>query len=612
MAAERDTGEHADESSEPAVVYTRRLAANRAWLIKEQRRERWFGYAKLILLAVVFVGAIALVRAPARLVWLLIPLGIFVWLAVLHERILRKVRNRNRLLTFYERGLARLNEAWAGTGETGERFLDPAHPYARDLDIFGKGSLFELMCTTRTRAGEETLARWLLEPAGPDVVLARQAAVADLRGRVEFRERLFATGENVRANVHPKWLAEWGETQPDLGPQRLRPVMAGLALVWAASAIWWMATSAWYPLLAVTLLNFAVGRWLGRGVISFARATEFAAVDLKVLAGVLAVLEEEPFEVPLLRELQSGLRTQGVAPSTAIRKLDRIVQYLESRRNWIVRVIDRPMFYVVQVAFAAESWRQKHGASIRDWLRIVGEIEALSALAVFSYEHPWAVFPEFGEERPYFDADGLAHPLLPEAHAVRNSLRLDRSLRLVLISGPNMAGKSTFVRAVGINAVLAQCGGTVQAQRLRMSPLAIGASICVLDSLQGGVSRFYAEIQRLKLISDMTREDVPVLFLLDELLSGTNSHDRLTGTQFLVRALVAQGAVGLITTHDLALTQLPETSSGVAVNCHFEDRLEDGQLVFDYTLKPGAVRTSNALKLMQSIGLVVDEEETNP
>jgi DNA mismatch repair ATPase MutS len=234
-------------------------------------------------------------------------------------------------------------------------------------------------------------------------------------------------------------------------------------------------------------------------------------------------------------------------------------------------------------------------------------MEALAALSAYAYEHPAAVFAEFVEEAPFFDAEGLAHPLLPEGRAVRNDLRLDGERRLVLISGPNMAGKSTFVRGVGINAVLAQCGATVQAKRLRLSQLAVGASICVLDSLQGGVSRFYAEIQRLKLISDLTRGPAPVLFLLDELLSGTNSHDRLTGTQFLVRALVAQGAVGLITTHDLALTEIAETISGSAVNCHFEDQLQNGKLHFDYKLKPGVVRTSNALKLMQQIGLVVEE-----
>ena len=613
MAAQQQTDpgtdQHFGESRGPAAVYKGRLAESQTVLLAEQQRDRWFGYTKLTLLALLFVGAIALVRTPARLAWLLIPLAVFVGLAILHEKVLQRVRNGSRVLTFYERGLARLQEKWAGTGETGERFLDPSHPYARDLDLFGKGSLFELLCSTRTRAGEETLAQWLLEPAALDVILARQSAVADLRERVPFRERLFATSDIVRASVHPKWLAEWGEAKPDLGPQGLRPVMAVLAAVWAASCVYWMATSVWYPLLIMTVLNLAVNRWLGSGVVSFVRATEFATVDMKVLADVLAVLEAEKFEAPLLRALQSGLRTQGMAPSAAIRKLDRMAHYLESRRNLIFRVFNRPLFYVAQVAFAAEAWRRQHGASIRGWLAIVGEIEALAALSAYAYEHPTAVFPEFVEEGPYIEAEAFAHPLLPEAHAVRNDLRLDRSLRLVLISGPNMAGKSTFVRAVGINAVLAQCGGTVQARRLRMSRLALGASICVLDSLQGGVSRFYAEIQRLKLISDMTRKPVPVLFLLDELLSGTNSHDRLTGTQFLVRALVAHGAMGLITTHDLALTQIPETTSGVAVNCHFEDHLEGGKLQFDYKLRPGVVRTSNALKLMQSIGLVADEDD---
>jgi MutS domain V len=604
------TDQHFGESRGPDAVYTGRLAESRTVLLAEQQRDRRFGYAKLTVLALLFFGAIALVRTPARLAWLLIPLAVFVVLAILHEKVLQRVRNGNRVLTFYERGLARLQEQWAGTGEGGERFLDPAHPYARDLDLFGKGSLFELLCSARTRAGEETLAQWLLEPATLEVILARQAAVADLRERVPFRERLFATSDSVRASVHPKWLAEWGEAKPDLGPQGLRRVMAVLAAVWAVSAIYWMATSVWYPLLVMTVLNLAVNRWLGSGVVSFVRATEFAAVDLKVLADVLAVLEAEKFEAPLLQSLQFGLRTQGMAPSAAIRRLDRMAHYLESRRNLIFRVFNRPLFYVAQVAFAAEAWRRHHGASIRGWLAVVGEIEALAALSAYAYEHPTAVFPDFVEEGPYFEAEAFAHPLLPEAQAVRNDLRLDRSLRLVLISGPNMAGKSTFVRAVGINAVLAQCGGTVQAHRLRMSRLALGASICVLDSLQGGVSRFYAEIQRLKLISDMTKKPVPVMFLLDELLSGTNSHDRLTGTQFLVRALVAHGAVGLITTHDLALTQIPETITGVAVNCHFEDHLESGKLVFDYKLRPGVVRTSNALKLMQSIGLVGAEDES--
>ena len=188
---------------------------------------------------------------------------------------------------------------------------------------------------------------------------------------------------------------------------------------------------------------------------------------------------------------------------------------------------------------------------------------------------------------------------------MRNDLKLGGGTDLIILSGPNMAGKSTFIRSIGINAVLAQCGAPVRAKRLTLSPLALGASICVLDSLNGGVSRFYAEISRIKLIADQTQRGLPMLFLLDELLSGTNSHDRLAGTQYIVRSLLEQGAIGIVSTHDPALTQIPDAMDGKAVNCHFEDSLAEGRLVFDYKLKPGVVQTSNALELMRSIGLVV-------
>jgi DNA mismatch repair ATPase MutS len=235
----------------------------------------------------------------------------------------------------------------------------------------------------------------------------------------------------------------------------------------------------------------------------------------------------------------------------------------------------------------------------------VGEFEALVSLGGYAYEHPADVFPEFAEASPCFEAEGLAHPLLSDRNAVRNEVCFGRDLRVLIISGPNMAGKSTFVRAVGINAVLAQCGAPVRARRLRLSPLAVGASICVLDSLQGGVSRFYAEIRRLKQIFNLTQGPLAVLFLLDEFLQGTNSHDRRLGAEAMVRSLVERGAIGLVTTHDLALAQIAEGLGPSAANAHFEDRLEDGKLLFDYRLQPGVVETSNALNLMRSIGLDV-------
>jgi DNA mismatch repair ATPase MutS len=295
----------------------------------------------------------------------------------------------------------------------------------------------------------------------------------------------------------------------------------------------------------------------------------------------------------------------GVVASRSIARLNRLVDFLVSRRHLAVQVLDPFVLWSLQWTLAIEAWRKKYGPAIKTWLVALGEFEALSDLAGYAYEHPQDVFPEFTDEAPLFDAEGLAHPLIPESRAVRNDVILGSDLRLIIISGPNMAGKSTFIRSVGINAVLAQCGAPVRAHKLRLSRLAVGASVCVLDSLQGGISRFYAEITRLKAIADLTDGPLPVLFLLDELLQGTNSHDRRIGAEAVVRNLLKRGAVGLLTTHDLALAEIAVAMGATAANFHFEDHLEEGKLRFDHRLSPGIVQTSNALQLMRSIGLDV-------
>jgi DNA mismatch repair ATPase MutS len=363
--------------------------------------------------------------------------------------------------------------------------------------------------------------------------------------------------------------------------------------------IWGLGTAA----LAITVLNLAWAHRLHERLDESSDALENAAKDLKLLAGVLALVEHEKFTAPKLVEKQAHLKRGETAPSDAIRKLARIVDYLESRRNPAMRLLDVLTFWSAQFVFAAERWQQEFGPQIRAWLSAAGEFEALTALAGYAYEHDEDVFPEFETHGPLFEAEGIAHPLLPMSRTVRNDVRLGDGLQLILLSGPNMAGKSTFIRCIGVNAVLAQCGAPVRAGRLKLSPLNVAASICVLDSLSGGVSRFYAEIHRLKLAADLTRGEVPVLFLLDELLSGTNSHDRLAGTQLVVKSLMDHRAIGIVSTHDLALTQIPEQVGERAINCHFEDQFCEGRLVFDYKLKPGVVQSSNALELMRSIGL---------
>jgi DNA mismatch repair ATPase MutS len=324
-----------------------------------------------------------------------------------------------------------------------------------------------------------------------------------------------------------------------------------------------------------------------------------------LLSGVLARLEVEQFTTARLIELRRALDSEGWPPSRWIARLNRLVEYLDSRGNMFVASIDLFVCWTLQCACAVEMWRRRTGPAVRRWLATAGEFEALLSLSSYAYEHPSDVIPEFSQASPCFEAVGLAHPLLSEHDAVRNDACFGEGLRVLIISGPNMAGKSTFVRAVGINAVLAQCGAPVRARRLRLSPLAVGASICVLDSLQGGISRFYAEIRRLKQVVDLTKGTLGVLFLLDEFLQGTNSHDRRRGAEAMVRSLVERGAIGLVTTHDLALAEIAAELGPRAANAHFEDRFENGELVFDYRLQPGIVKTSNALDLMRSIGLDV-------
>ncbi|HVT95887.1 MAG TPA: hypothetical protein VHE33_00165 [Acidobacteriaceae bacterium] len=587
------------------AVYRRRLAEGQVRTERVRRWHIWLGYAKLADFLAAIIVAAFLIRMHGPLLLLLIPLLIFVALIIAHDRVIRRLAKLTRITEFYSRGLARIQDQWAGSGETGDRFFDPRHPYARDLDLFGKGSLFELLCTTRTRMGEETLARWLLKAADPEEVRARQQAGAELRDRLGMREQLFLAGEDVRAGVHPEPLAAWGDGRPLLQSRALPWLLAVLAAAWVASIVIWILTRNWDVTLLMSLINYAVSYFLQRQVNESAGAVEKAAPDLKVLAEVLQIIEREPFSAERLEGLRARLDTHHIAASQAVAKLERIYDWLEDRRNGFLVLFNAFVFYTAQLTMAAERWRARFGGAIRGWLEVVGDFEALAALAGYTYEHPADVFPEMCSETPCFDAECLAHPLLPAGRVVGNDLHLGASPQLIVISGPNMAGKSTFLRGVGLNAVLAQCGAPVRARRLRMSPLTVGASICVLDSLQGGVSRFYAEISRLKVLSDLAGGPAPLLFLLDELLSGTNSHDRLEGTKFVVQELVRRGAIGLVTTHDLALTAIPETMNGAATNCHFEDTIEEGQLKFDYRLRPGIVQTSNALKLMEAVGLKV-------
>ncbi|HEY1335884.1 MAG TPA: hypothetical protein VGF59_00175, partial [Bryobacteraceae bacterium] len=528
---------------DPRAAYNELLDRRRAEIARFEDRHRLLGYCRLAVVAlIVLMVWMALSRQAFSILWALVPVAGFAVLVVVHEKLLGRLERRRRAARFFERGLARLDGKWQGVGSAGDEYLDPVHPYAQDLDLFGRGSLFELLCTARTHIGEDTLARWLLEPAAPDLARARQQAVEELRGRLDLREDLAVVAEEARTGVDPVSLAAWGEAPPPANIGALRVwvwLFTVIGVAGGASLVCLVAYMAGFLpasdaaaaalrdifLIALVANGWFLYRWR-RPLAEIVARVEEAADELGMLAEVLVRLEREQFHAPLLVQLRASLDSAGDPPSKRIARLNRLMDRLDSRDNVFVRLLEIFVLWTPHLSVTVELWRARSGSAVRRWLTATGEIEALGSLASHAFEHPADPFAEFSDDRGLLETEAIAHPLIEEARVVRNDVRIDGDLRVLIVSGSNMSGKSTLLRTLGVNAVLAQAGATVRAKRLRISPLAVGASIRVTDSLQGGVSRFYAEILRLRQILDLTSGKLPVLFLVDEFLHGTNSHDR--------------------------------------------------------------------------------------
>jgi Flp pilus assembly protein TadB len=594
---------------DPLRYYRDALAKAQDEESRLKRGDRLYVTAKLVLFALLVVLSATVVRYAPHDAWMLVVvLAVLVVVFVLHERTLKRQARCGQRLRYYEQGLARMEDRWAGTGQSGEEFQHDEHLYARDLDLFGAGGLYELISIAKTSAGRETLAAWLKAPVRVKYIQERQEAVKELAPRYAFREEMALAGGEMEAGIRSDRLVGWSAGEPVVARWFAFVVAPLLAVLWLASVVFTMmgTRGALELLIAVSLVNYSVSYLCSKRMFPEADKAEEAAHELPLLAAVMELMEQEAFSAEMLRKLQVGLTTDGLRASQALKKLNRRMQWLESRHNMFVKVLDAFTFWTPRHLGALDAWRAQYGKHVEKWLLAAGDVEALHALACYAWEHPENTYPEFVTVGPLFAAERLKHPLLPRGRAVTNDVRLDKERQLIMLSGPNMAGKSTLLRAIGLNAVLAQAGAPVCATRLRMSELLVAASICVLDSLQGGLSRFYTEIQRLKQMQDLAEHGPRVLFLLDELLSGTNSKDRRTGTEAVVRTLLKHGAVGIVTTHDLALTEIVEQLEGKAANYHFEDHYIDGELVFDYRLVAGVAQTTNALKLMRAVGLDVE------
>jgi hypothetical protein len=572
-----------------------------------RRWERSVSHTRLGVFAVGLVaGWLAFGSHQIPTSWVLPPAGLFLLLVILHDRAIRRLRVIERTASFFALGLARIDGSWPGKGHSGLGYLDPAHPYANDLDIFGEGSLFELLGTVRTSAGANLLARWLLEPAPAAITRQRQAAVRELVPRIELRRDLTLIGEDVGNRIGAERLIEWGNRPASLPAAGLHWLAGALTVTTLGSLAAWILTGAGaIPFLFAIAVQSAFALALRSQVVATLAAAEAPSQDLAVLSGLLARIEEEPVEADRLKELSDSLAGQAMPPSRRIAQLGRLMQFVDARRNQFFAPIGGLLLWGTQMALALERWRADCGPTLGPWVDASAEIEVLCALSGYAYEQPGHVFPEIVEDGPIFEAEGLGHPLISGDTCVPNDLTLSGDCRALVMSGSNMSGKSTLLRTAGCAAIMALAGAPVRANRLRLSPIQIGASIRISDSLRTGTSHFLAEIRRLRQIVDLTELEWPVLFLLDEVLHGTNSHDRKIGADAVLRGLLKRGAIGIVTTHDLALARIAEHRELAVNNVHFQDRIENGQMFFDFRLREGVVARSNALELMRSVGLDV-------
>jgi hypothetical protein len=511
-----------------------------------------------------------------------------------------------RLSRFYERSVQRVNGNWAGSGVTGEEFSPRDHMYASDLHVFGEGSLFELLCIARTSIGQHGLAKYLLDVPSLEQTRLRQDAVRELRGRMDLRERIATLGEFEFFESQWNTFEEWLGT-PRFSFARSLPILAlissgllavillaGLAAIipWSTAAIWMS------PLIA---FHAAAGLFFRRRVNQMCEWVRPVSVETRVLREGLSLMETEEFQSPKLRHLAGDVRNS----SESIRKLERLLDALAQRdKEWFYAPF-RYFLIGTQLCMAIEQWRREHAESLRIWLHAWGEFEALNALAAYGFENPNNTFPEFTDGGACFEAREMGHPLLSHTSCVANDVGMNSSVPFFVISGSNMSGKSTVLRAIGLNAVLAFAGSPVRAGYLRLSELTVVASMSIVDSLLNGKSKFLAEVERLRQAIGSAVENKSVLFLVDEIFSGTNSRDRRIAAEAVVRTLVKKGAIGALSTHDLALTEIASADGMCGVNVHMGPRDERDPMDFDYRLKLGVTKESNALAIARMAGVPV-------
>jgi hypothetical protein len=519
---------------------------------------------------------------------------IFLWLATWHGRVIDRDRRAKAREKLNQRGLDRIAGQWHGFADKGEAYASPDHLYTPDLDVFGQGSLFQRLNETATKAGEALLASWLTAPAsGIDEIVSRQRAVRELAPRVDFRQALLTEARVAsEARADPSRFIAWVEG-PNLlqGVRWARPfafVLPPLTLALGMLASYDLIAPLWPALSFVAQLAVASVCWPACGKL-YSAVTDGQGGFVR-FEGTFAAVSAQQFEDGRLKSLR-----ERAGASEKLARFGRLFGFAELRSSGQYHaVINVLLLWDLHWLFSLERWRQTDGKDVRRWFEALAELEALSAMATWAAERPADAFPELAEGA-VLEAKQLGHPLLDEP--VCNDVSLTG--QAWVITGSNMSGKTTLLRAIGLNTVMALSGLPVCAQAMKVSRLNVLTSMRVKDSLERGVSYFYAEVQRIKALLDGAKAaNGTALFLLDELLMGTNTRERQIASKKLLELLMQAHAIGAVTTHDLTLTEVKNVR-----NVHFRDEVDGGTMRFDYQLRDGVVETTNALKLLDAAGV---------
>lgn len=539
--------------------------------------------------------------------------ALFFALVLLHARVLQRAEGAQVRAAVHERHLGRMSGEWTDLPceVTGPRPYE--HPYAADIDLFGPGSLLQRIDVTHTAPGERHLVDWLGAPADAETIGARQLAVRELAPKVELRQELEATAAEAEGKdkLDPSPFVEFTQRRPlsdRLGP--LVPVLYALPV--GTLALWGLAfanvvpfAAAWGALAVQTLVVVLSSGETSNALDLVAARRGYAEAFQRALVQV----ERAELEAPLLRDLRERLSLDGQPPSRYFARLDRWAGFAELRHQFPLNIVaNLLLLWDLHVLFRLEDWARDVGAGLDDAFEAFGAIEALASLATLLHLDPAATLPEVAPSTAPFEAEAIHHPLLPAEARVPNDVQLQGPGTALLVTGSNMAGKSTLLRAVGLNLALALAGGPVTARRMRAPLVRLRASMRADDSLQRGASYFQAELAKLRLVVDEAESEPPLFFLLDELLRGTNARARHLGARSVLLHLLDRGATGLVATHDVALAALEEERPGQVANVHFTDVMRDGEMIFDYRLRSGVVKTSNALELLRRAGIEVHEE----